>query len=316
MAAEAAAGFPQVPAPSLMGPEVSRARAWWLAARPRTLTISVAPVLVGTSLAWLDTGALHVPAALVALACAMLIQIGTNLHNDAGDFERGADGPGRLGPPRASASGWLRAGDVRRAALGCFAAAVLLGLYLALHAGWGIFALGLVSVAAGAAYTGGPRPIAYSPFGEFFVWLFFGLAAVLGTYYIQAFSFSWRAVGAASLVGLLAAAVIVVNNYRDLDSDLRVGKRTLAVRIGRPASRVEYALLVLAPLLLAPAVFLGAPRAWAGALPLALLPWGVALVRSLGAEPPGPWLNRQLARTAQLQAAFGLMLSLSAVFAA
>lgn len=297
-------------------PEVSVARAWWLAARPRTLSISVAPVLVGTSLAWLDTGVLHVMAALVALLCAILIQIGTNLYNDAGDFERGADGPGRLGPARASASGWLRAADVRRAALGCFAAAVVLGLYLAWHAGWEIFALGLVSVAAGAAYTGGPRPIAYGPFGELFVWLFFGLAAVLGTYYIQAFSFSWRAVAAASLVGLLAAAVIVVNNYRDLDSDRSVGKRTLAVRIGRPASRVEYALLVLAPLLLAPLVFAGVPRAWAGALPLALLPWGIALVRRLGAEPPGPWLNRQLARTAQLQAAFGLLVSVAALVAA
>lgn len=316
MAAEAPPEFPQVPAPPLMAGEVSQARAWWLAARPRTLTISVAPVLVGTSFAWLDTGALHVPAALVALLCAMLIQIGTNLHNDAGDFERGADGPGRLGPPRASASGWLRAADVRRAAMGCFFTAVALGLYLAWHAGWGIFALGLICVAAGAAYTGGPRPIAYSPFGELFVWLFFGLAAVLGTYYIQAFSFSWRAVAAASLVGLLAAAVIVINNYRDFDSDLKVGKRTLAVRIGRPASRVEYALLVLAPLLLAPLVFAGAPRAWAGALPLALLPWGIALVRRLGGQLPGPWLNQQLARTAQLQAAFGLLLSVSALVAA
>ncbi|HEX6827471.1 MAG TPA: 1,4-dihydroxy-2-naphthoate polyprenyltransferase, partial [Burkholderiales bacterium] len=282
-----------------MQPEVSRGRAWWLAARPRTLSISVAPVLVGTSIAWFDTAALHLPAALVALACAILIQVGTNLHNDAGDFERGADGPGRLGPPRASASGWLDAGEVRRAAAGCFAAAVALGLYIAWHAGWGIFALGLVSVAAGAAYTGGPRPIAYGPFGELFVWLFFGLVAVLGSYYIQAFSVSWRALAAASLVGLLAAAVIVVNNYRDLESDRQAGKRTLAVRIGRPASRVEYGLLVLAPLLLAPMVFAGAARSWAGALPLVLLPWGLALVRRLGAGPPGPWLNQLLARTAQ-----------------
>jgi 1,4-dihydroxy-2-naphthoate octaprenyltransferase len=276
----------------------------------------VAPVLVGSSLAWLDGGALHVAAALVALACAMLIQVGTNLHNDAGDFERGADGPERLGPPRASASGWLAPGAVRRAALGCFAAAVALGLYLAWHAGWEIFALGLVSVAAGAAYTGGPRPIAYGPFGELFVWLFFGLAAVMGSYYIQAFTLSWRAFAAGSLLGLLAAAVIVVNNYRDLDSDRRVGKRTLAVRIGRPASRVEYAVLVLAPPLLAPLLFADAPRAWAGTLSLALLPWGMALVRRLGAEPPGPWLNRVLAQTAQLQAAFGLLLAAAAFVAA
>jgi 1,4-dihydroxy-2-naphthoate octaprenyltransferase len=299
-----------------MGQRVSRARAWWLAVRPRTLSISVAPVLVGTSVAWFDAASLHLPAMWVALACAILIQAGTNLYNDAGDFERGADGPDRLGPPRASASGWLRAAEVRRAAAGCFAAAVVLGLYLAWHAGWEIFALGLACVAAGAAYTAGPRPIAYGPFGELFVWLFFGLAAVLGSYYIQAFSLSWRAFGAASLVGLLAAAVIVVNNYRDLDSDRRVGKRTLAVRIGRPASRVEYAALVLAPLLLSPLVFADASRAWAGALPLLLLPWGIALVRRLGAEPPGPWLNQQLARTAQLQAAFALLVGAAALLAA
>lgn len=280
--------------------------AWWLAIRPKTLSISLVPVMVGSSLAYAETGAMLWPPLLAALAAAMLIQVGTNLHNDVSDFERGADGAGRAGPPRATASGWFAPAVVRRAALSCFGLAMLFGVYLVWHGGWPILLLGLGSIAAGWAYTGGPRPIAYSAWGELFVWLFFGLGAVMGSHYLQTLRLGWNAFLAASMIGLLAAAVIVVNNYRDLDSDRRIGKNTLAVRLGRPGSRAEYALLLLTPYLLLPA--LGHLKgAW---LPALTLPWAAFLVLRFWREAPGPAFNRILAQTAQLQLGFGILLSM------
>lgn len=279
---------------------------WWLAIRPKTLTISLVPVMVGSSLAYAETGAVLWLPLLAALAAAMLIQVGTNLHNDVSDFERGADGAERIGPPRATASGWFAPAAVRRAALACFGLATLLGVYLVWHGGWPILLLGLGSIAAGWAYTGGPRPIAYSAWGELFVWLFFGLGAVMGSHYLQTLRLGWNVFLAASMIGLFAAAVIAVNNYRDLDNDRRIGKNTLAVRLGRPGSRVEYAFLLLAPYLLLPA--LGhLEGAW---LPALTLPWAAFLVLRFWRETPGPAFNRILAQTAQLQLGFGILLSM------
>jgi 1,4-dihydroxy-2-naphthoate octaprenyltransferase len=276
-----------------------------LAIRPRTLTISIVPVMVGSSMALAETGMIAWLPMLAALTAAMLIQIGTNLHNDVSDFERGADGAERLGPPRATASGWLAPASVRRAALACFGLSVLLGVYLVWHSGWPILLLGLASVAAGWSYTGGPRPIAYSGLGELFVWLFFGLGAVVGSYYLQTLRLGWPVFFAATMVGTLAAAVIVVNNYRDIDSDREVGKNTLAVRIGRLGSKLEYALLLLAPYLLLPT--LGYGWIWLSAL---TLPWATYLVLHFWRESPGPAFNRILAQTAQLQLGFGILLSI------
>ena len=227
-------------------------RAWWAAARPATLSVAVVPVVVGTALAWRDAGTIDWIVALVALVAAMLIQIGTNLFNDVGDYERGADLPDRLGPPRATAMGWLSPAEVRRAAATSFGLAMVLGAYLVSVGGWPIFAIGLASVAAGIAYTGGPRPIAYTASGEFFVFVFFGIVATAGSHFLQAGRFSSAALIAGTILGALAAAVLVVNNYRDLDSDLRAGKITLAVRIGRAATRVEFAALVAAAFALVP----------------------------------------------------------------
>lgn len=284
--------------------------AWLLAFRPKTLSISLVPVMVGSSVAYAETGAILWLPLLVALAAAMLIQIGTNLHNDVSDFERGADGDERLGPPRAAASGWLSPAAVRRAAFACFGLAMLLGVYLVWHGGWPILLLGLASLAAGWAYTGGPRPIAYSAFGELFVWLFFGLGAVMGSYYLQTLRLGWDALVAATMVGLFAAAVIVVNNYRDLDSDRKIGKNTLAERLGRSASQVEYALLLLAPYLLLPLLAGLTGSGWKLGLPLLSLPLAFSLLRRFRSEPPGPVFNRILAQTAQLQLAFGILLSM------
>lgn len=286
-------------------------RAWWAAARPATLSISVVPVVVGTALAWRDAGAIDWVVAVVALVAAMLIQIGTNLFNDVGDYERGADLPDRLGPPRATAMGWVAPAEVRRAAATSFGLAMVLGAYLVSVGGWPILVIGLASVAAGIAYTGGPRPIAYTASGECFVFVFFGIVATAGSHFLQAGRFSAAALIAGTILGALAAAVLVVNNYRDLDSDLRAGKHTLAVRIGRAATRVEFTALVAAAFALLPLLGLVAPAgAWL-ALPLAAAPFAAALVVGFWRAPITTVLNLFLKRTAQLQLAFGCLLAVA-----
>lgn len=285
-------------------------RAWLLAARPKTLSVSFAPVLAGTTLAWLETATVSWLPAIMALVAALLIQVGTNLHNDAADFVRGADAPDRLGPARAVASGWLTARQAERAAAGCFSLAFVCGIYLVWHGGWPIALLGLAALASGWAYTGGPRPLAYSGLGEVFVFLFFGLAAVMGSFYLQTFRLDWAAFVVASMLGMQAAAVIVVNNYRDLDQDREIGKNTLAVRLGRERSQVEYGLLLFLPYLLLPVFSSLTGMQWGAALPFLSLPWAMHLLRRFVTEPAGPAFNRILAQTAQLQLAFGSLLTL------
>lgn len=287
----------------------SRLRIWWLAIRPATLTISLAPVLVGVSLAWHDTGHILWIPFMLAAAAALLIQIGTNLYNDVGDFERGADRAERLGPPRAVSSGWLAPGEVRRAVVLVFAVALGVGAWLVWHGGWPILLLGLASIAAGIGYTGGPRPIAYSATGEFFVFVFFGLAAVLGTYYLQSFSWTWGGVLSASMIGSLAAAVIVVNNYRDLDNDRQVGKHTFAVRAGRFWSQVEFVVLLGVPYALLLALGRVTHVGWWLLLPLGSLPMAAWIALRFLRERPGPGFNRILADTAQLQLIFSGLLA-------
>ncbi len=290
----------------------SRLRIWWLAIRPATLTISLAPVLVGASLAWHDAGRILWIPLILAAAAALLIQIGTNLYNDVGDYERGADRAERLGPPRAVSSGWLEPGEVRRAVVVVFAVALAVGAWLVVwHGGWPILVLGLASVGAGVAYTGGPRPIAYSATGELFVFVFFGLGAVLGTYYLQTFSWTWGGVISASMIGLLAAAVIVVNNYRDLDNDRQVGKRTFAVRAGRAWSKVEFVVLLGLPYALILALGRLTHSGWWLLLPLCSAPMAAWIAVRFFRERPGPGFNRILADTAQLQLIFSCLLAVA-----
>jgi 1,4-dihydroxy-2-naphthoate octaprenyltransferase len=265
-------------------------------------------VLVGTSLAWPETRALNVPVMAAALLASALIQIGTNLQNDVGDFRRGADRHGRLGPPRATTLGWLSPRQVQTAATMSFALAVCLGAFLVWTGGAPILLVGLASVAAGAAYTSGPFPIAYTPLGELFVFLFFGVIGVSGSFYLQVFGLTAGALIAGAAIGMLAAAVLVVNNTRDIDSDRRAGKRTLAVRLGQRFSRVEYSVLLLAPFAAAPA--LGGGYAW---LLVLLLPRALGLARRFWRETPGPAMNSLLADTVQLEVGFGALLCLAAV---
>jgi len=281
---------------------------WLLAIRPKTLSLSLVPVAVGSALAWSQHQSLQPAVLLATLAAALLIQIGTNLHNDAADFERGADTPERLGPRRVTAEGWLSAAQVRAAAHLAFGGAFVLGIYLAWIGGWPIVVLGLLSLAAGYAYTGGPVPLAYRPVGELFVLLFFGIAAVSGSAYLQTQQWSVDALLAGSAVGLPAAAVLLVNNYRDRDTDLRAGKHTLAVLLGRAASRYLYAVLLCLPALLTTPLLLHG-EAWL--LPWLGLPPALLLVRRLWCAPIDTSLNTLLARTAQWQLLFGTLLCIA-----
>ena len=288
---------------------MDKTTAWFLACRPKTLSVSLSPVLVGTAVAWHDAHAVLWLPLLAAALGAAFIQIGTNLFNDVGDFRRGADTPGRLGPKRATAEGWLAAGVVEAAAWLAFVLAFVCGIYLVWHGGWPMVGIGLASLAAGWAYTGGPAPIAYRPLGEVFVFIFFGLVAVGGSYYLQALTLTPLAVFAAALVGLHAAAVITVNNYRDRDGDARNGKNTLAVVLGRRATRRLYTIEMLAPYALLP--LLAASLGWRAALPLLSLPLAVRLIARFHREAPGAVFNDILAATAGLQLAFALLLALA-----
>ena len=291
----------------------TRFRAWMLAIRPLTLSLSIAPVAVGASLAWAETGRTRPFVVAGAALGAALIQIGTNLYNDAADHRRGADGPARLGPPRVTALGLINEADVGRAAILAFALAAAIGVGLIWAGGWPILTLGVVSILCGLAYSGGPRPIAYTPFGEAFVILFFGLAAVGGTYWLAAGAFGLTPVIAGLAVGLFAAAVLMVNNHRDRDEDARVGRYTLAIALGPSATRAAYAAFMLAPFALL------APLSWLAPglhvrLALAALPVAAWLVWRFGREPAGPGYNLLLAQTAQTQALFAALLSLSALW--
>lgn len=288
---------------------INRLQAWFLACRPKTLSVSLSPVLVGTAIAWHDHGRLLWPPLLAAILAAALIQIGTNLFNDVGDFLRGTDTPDRLGPKRATAEGWLSVDLVKNGAWLAFALAFLCGIYLVWHGGWPIVIIGLASLAAGWAYTSGPAPIAYRPLGELFVWIFFGLVAVGGSYYLQTLDLTPLTLIAAALVGLHAAAVITVNNYRDLDGDARNHKNTLAVMLGRPATRRLYAAEMLVPYLLLP--LLAPDLHWLAALPALSLPLALKLIDRFYRTAPGPVFNSILAATAGLQLAYALLLALS-----
>ena len=279
---------------------------WVAAARPRTLPLTVTPVVAGLALALATTGGLHLGTALATLLAAIAIQVGTNLHNDANDFERGNDTPDRLGPPRASAQGWFTPAQVRRAAHLAFLIALVLGALLCLRGGWPILLLGLASLAAGYAYTGGPRPIAYGPFGEVYVLLFFGVAAVAGTHYLQTLTFSPTALALGAILGLPAAAVLLINNYRDLETDRQGGRRTLCLYLGRTRARWLYAMLMLAPPPLL--ALLNLPgRAWPL---LAALPLGLWLVVRLFRGALGGALNPLLGTTALYQTVLTVLLIL------
>lgn len=289
----------------------SMASIWWHSIRPRTLSISVAPVVTGNALAWHDQ--LHISwiILLITLLAALCIQIGTNLYNDAADFERGADNEHRLGPKRATQHGLLSPHNIKQAALLSFSLAFVLGIYLSWIGGWPIVILGVSSIACGYAYTAGPKPIAYSASGELFVILFFGIFAVTGSYYLQTQIITSFSVLIGSAIGSMAAAILLINNYRDLNSDRLAHKLTLVHYIGRHTARYFYAVLMIYPyaLTILLAVTL-ANNAVGTLLCLLSIPLAFQLIKSLYILPVSEQLNQLLAGTAQVQLLFGVLFSI------
>ena len=293
---------------ALAGPGLSGVRIWTAAARLRTLPASIAPVLVGTALAGY-AGTFHPLRFLAALVGAVFIQVGTNLSNDYSDARRGADTEDRLGPVRVTAGGLVPPGRVLLATYVSFGVAGLAGAYLVVVAGWQLLLVGAASILAGVLYTGGPRPYGYEGLGELFVFLFFGIVAVAGSYFVQVRHLNWEAFALAVPVGLLAAAILIVNNVRDIDTDRRAGKRTLAVRLGRARTRGLFAAVVILAYLLAPVTWWFGPlSAWL-LLPALSLPLAVRLVRTVNSRTDGPSLNEALAGTGQLQLLFCVLMA-------
>lgn len=279
-------------------------QAWWLAARPRTLPASLAGVVMGSALAWWE-GRFHFPAALAALFGAVLLQIGSNLANDVYDFERGAEPQERLGPLRVTQAGLLTPQQMKLGMGFTFALAALAGLYLVLRAGWPIALLGVSAILAAIGYTGGPFPLGYYGLGDFFVFLYFGLASVVGTYYVQALHLSALAWWMSLPVGMLTTAILVVNNLRDREHDRAAGKYTLAVYLGERGTQWEYTLLVSAAFLLLPALVIAGLLPWTALFPWLLLPLGLRGIWQVWHER-GRALNRTLAATGQLALFYSL----------
>ena len=283
-------------------------RIWLMAARARTLPAAIAPVLVGTALA----GYLHVFHPLrfaAALVGAMFIQIGTNLSNDYSDARRGADTEDRLGPVRVTAGGLVPPRQVLIATYLTFGVAVLAGVYLVVVAGWQLLLVGAASILAGVLYTGGPKPYGYEGLGEVFVFLFFGIVAVAGSFFVQVKHLDWEAFALAVPVGLIAAGLLVVNNVRDIETDRRAGKRTLAVRLGRPRTRVMFAAMIYLAYALTPVTWVFGPlKPWLF-LPWLTLPLATRVVRVVRNRSDGRSLNQVLAQTGLLQLIFCTLLA-------
>lgn len=287
---------------------MSAARIWLQATRPRTLPAAVAPVLVGTSVA-ATQDVFSVPRFVACLLGALFIQVGANLSNDYSDARRGADTEDRLGPVRVTAGGLVPPKAVLTATWISFGLATLCGVYLIAVAGWELLVVGVASIAAGVLYTGGPKPYGYAGLGEVFVFIFFGLAAVAGSAFAQLEDWPLEAIILAVPVGLLASAILVVNNIRDADTDRRAGKNTLAVKLGREKARTLYAVMVYAAFLIAPVPWiLGDLGPWLLLCWLAL-PLAVPLVGFVRSHTDGPSLNEALARTAMVQLVFCVLLS-------
>jgi 1,4-dihydroxy-2-naphthoate octaprenyltransferase len=279
-----------------------------MAARPRTLPAAIAPVLVGTSLA-IRVGRFHPLAFVAALLGAMLIQIGTNLSNDYSDARRGADADDRLGPVRVTAGGLVPPRRVLVATYVTFGLAILCGVYLIAVAGWLLLAVGAASILAGVLYTGGPRPYGYEGLGEVFVFLFFGIVAVAGSYFVQRHKLPWEAFVLAVPVGLLIAAILVVNNIRDIESDRRAGKRTLAVRLGRSRTRILFVAMIAGAFASGLVCWIAGPLSPWLALSLLALPLAIGVVQTVWTRTDGPSLNVALARSGILALVYCLLLS-------
>jgi 1,4-dihydroxy-2-naphthoate polyprenyltransferase len=294
-------------APATLNRPNSVIAVWIAAIRPATLWAGAVPVIVAAALVHSDGLTVGLPS-IMALVGALLIQIGTNLVNDYADFKSGADGPDRLGPARAAAQGWLTPRALLVGAALALSSAALCGIYIVSIGGWPMLAIGVASLICAIAYTAGPVPLGYVGLGDIFVLVFFGLAAVCGTYYLEAERVSTASVLVALAIGALATAILVVNNLRDRETDARVGKRTLAVRFGARFTRIEYTVLVLGAYLLVSAACLWSSLGWGALLVWSTCPVAIHEIRALWTKD-GVDLNQHLGGTARLELLFGLALA-------
>jgi 1,4-dihydroxy-2-naphthoate octaprenyltransferase len=292
-------------------------RIWLNAARPRTLPAAIAPVLVGTAAAVFAVGDLpRWGGFIAALVASILIQIGTNLANDYSDARRGADSADRLGPVRVTSAGLITPRRVLTATWIAFGLAALLGLYLAWLAGWIIIVVGLVSIASGFLYTGGPKPYGYAGLGELFVFLFFGLVSVNGSYYVQLEELAWLPFGLSVAIGLLSTAILVVNNVRDIDSDRRANKNTLAVRMGRDRTRRLYVFLILAAFFVLALTIVLNDGPWLALIGLIAIPMARDPIATVTGRTDGPSLNKALAGTGAVLGVTALLTAIGLVLGA
>ncbi|MBD3331888.1 1,4-dihydroxy-2-naphthoate polyprenyltransferase [candidate division GN15 bacterium] len=281
---------------------------WVLAARPKTLWAAMAPVFMGTAMAAVD-GTFQLWAALAALAGAMLIQIGTNYANDYYDYTKGADEGERLGPLRVTQAGLVSPSAMRTATAIVFGAAFVIGIYLVVRGGWPIVVIGLLSILFGILYTAGPYPLGYNGLGEIFVLVFFGPVAVGGTYYVQALTIDATVLIAGLSPGLFSVAILAVNNLRDIDSDRRANKRTLAARFGRTFGRMEYVLAVVIGSLIPTALCIAHKASIWVLLTLVVPLIAIPTFRTVCATVDGPRLNNVLATTGKLLLLFAVLFS-------
>ncbi len=287
-------------------------KTWLLAFRPKTLTAAIVPVVVATALAFADHQTVKYWVTAFAVLSATFIQIGTNFINDAIDFKKGADTHERVGPKRVTQSGLLSEKKVMVGGFICFAFATAFGVPLVLEGGLPILIIGLISLAMGYCYTGGPYPLAYRGLGDFFVLIFFGLVAVCGTYYLHAGVVSNSAVIAGLQVGFHATVLIAINNLRDAPLDAKVNKRTLAVRLGPKGARIEIVLLVVLPFLMN---LYWLMNGWylPAVLTLLALPLGIMVIKGIYRNQGGVIFNQFLAKSAALHLVFGILLSIGLI---
>ena len=286
----------------------SRSQVWILAARPKTLWAAAAPVIIGAAIAFYDA-AFHVPAFMAALLGAIFIQIGTNFANDLFDFKKNTDTHDRVGPLRVTQAGLVSPNQMRTATIMAFSVAFVIGIYLVYRGGWPIVAIGLASILFGVLYTGGPYPLGYNGLGDIFVFIFFGPVAVGGTYYVMAQTVTPVALLAGIAPGLLSTAILVVNNTRDLETDQRTGKRTLAVRFGRRFSEVQYGLLAFGAGAF-PVVYFVVTREHPYAMIASMVIIPAFLITRQLVRFSGAALNDVLANTGRLLALYALLFAI------
>jgi len=290
----------------------SKMATWRLAARPRTLPAAIAPVVLGSAMAITDNHFAWLPAA-AALMVALLLQIGVNLANDYFDYVKGIDTENRLGPARVTQSGLIPANRVKSAMLLTIGISLLPGVYLLFVGGWPVLLIGIACICAALAYSGGPFPLASHGLGDLFVFIFFGLVAVCGTYYVQAGHLTRMVLLMGVIEGLLITAILVVNNLRDIQTDRQTGKRTLAVIIGERGSRIEYLLLLGMAYAIPVVLWLGGKSSAWIILPIVSLPPALSLIRRVWSSSDGVIMNQALAATAKLALIYSLLLSIGLI---